>query len=290
MKKHWYYIDEKNERQGPMSLEELKSRRIMKKTMVWNETMSDWDKAENIDELEDVILDKIQPPPFTKENQENEPRKKDKQLDDLKSVEPSKFTSKDATNGIWAAIIFIISLSIIEFAFELDFFKDNYWKKGLYLIVVCFNYYNLMGKYFRKYLNHGCNTTKANNFLDTTVFSFIALYILLIFFDTNSLYLNENVSFSTLLLLLLLLVHTISFIGLALKLFFIKNDLSGVVKLVGASIIFATIYFLYFSINDFSLNLKEPFSSENLWYLSFTNLPYLMIILMFFMLIGNLKK
>lgn len=290
MKKHWYYVDEKNERHGPMSLEELKTRRILKKTMVWNETMSDWDKAQNIDELKDVIIDKIQPPPFVNKENEEKPIENKQGPKDISSEDSSEFTSKDVWSGIWAAISLLFFVSIFELFYEKIFYEYNYLKRGLLILVICINYYHLIGKYLRKYLNISCAYSKANIFIDITVFSFITLNIIQFFYDVDNVFASESVSFISIVILVLLLTFVISFIGLAVKLLFIENDFSGLTKIVGASMIFSIIYTIYAVMNNINLNPKEPFSSDNLWYFFLMNLPYLMLIILFIVTLGKLNE
>lgn len=51
-----YYIIENNERKGPFLKEELHTKGITDQTMVWREGLSDWVKAEELDELADLFL------------------------------------------------------------------------------------------------------------------------------------------------------------------------------------------------------------------------------------------
>ncbi len=61
--KHYYYAD--NEQQlGPFTVEELKSMRLKKSTLVWTDCMQDWTTAESIDELKDILIS--EPPPLPK--------------------------------------------------------------------------------------------------------------------------------------------------------------------------------------------------------------------------------
>jgi hypothetical protein len=290
MKKHWYYIDENNERKGPMSFDEIKLRRILRDTMVWNESMSDWDKAENIAELDNFIIDKIQPPPLSEKEDKKETKLKEKESQDSSIDTPSKFTSKDAWNGILAAILLTVVLFAFELLYEKIFSEDNYLRRVLIILVICVNHYRLFGKYLRKYLNICCSYQNANNFLDITVVSFISLNLIQIFYNPTNLFANETVSFLDVVLIILLIVHVVSYIGLGFKLLSINNDFSGITKALGASILFSVLYIVYALINDITLNQKEPFSSDNLWYLFLTNLPHLIMIVMFFAVIGKLEE
>lgn len=61
MKKYFLHIN--NETIGPFDLEELKARRITKKTPVWFEGMEHWKTAEEIPELTSLFL--VIPPPIS---------------------------------------------------------------------------------------------------------------------------------------------------------------------------------------------------------------------------------
>jgi hypothetical protein len=56
-----YFINEKGERKGPFSLEELKNQDIERSTMIWTEGLDGWKKAEEISDLKDLIS--LIPPP-----------------------------------------------------------------------------------------------------------------------------------------------------------------------------------------------------------------------------------
>ncbi len=57
-----FYIIENSQRQGPLSFEELKSRKIQKETLVWYEGLDSWTKAEYLPLLKDIL--KASPPPM----------------------------------------------------------------------------------------------------------------------------------------------------------------------------------------------------------------------------------
>ncbi len=59
--KKYYYHDGQNQ-VGPFDLEELKQKGIQKQTMIWYEGMENWQKAENMPELKDILP--IAPPPM----------------------------------------------------------------------------------------------------------------------------------------------------------------------------------------------------------------------------------
>lgn len=283
MKKHWYYVDEQNERHGPMSLDEIKLRRILKSTLIWNETMKDWERAENCAELKEILVDKTQPPPVSEKiNSGNRRIEQNDEAQTLGNENTSVFTSNEALSAIWVSVLFILLSSAVELFLDTDYFKESHFKKGLIIILMCWNFYQLFGKHFRNYLNSVCRYNKANNFLGATVFSFLAISVMQIFYDFDTLFESEEITFIMFSIIVLMLVYVISYIGLSLKLLFMNNDYSGLPRLVGGSMAFSSIYLIYMVLNDFTLNKVEPFSSENLWYLFIFNLPYFIMIFMFF--------
>ena len=62
-KMKYYYYEENNEPLGPFTFDELKTKRLKKSTMVWTDGMSKWDYAENIAEINQIIIP--EPPPLT---------------------------------------------------------------------------------------------------------------------------------------------------------------------------------------------------------------------------------
>jgi hypothetical protein len=60
MKKYYLHIGTENS--GPFSLDELKIKRITKKTPVWFEGLENWKYAEDIDELRNIFI--VIPPPI----------------------------------------------------------------------------------------------------------------------------------------------------------------------------------------------------------------------------------
>lgn len=64
-----YYIIEDNEQFGPLTITELKDKKITETTYIWRKGFSDWTKASDIDELKNIITYK--PPPFNPNNKIN---------------------------------------------------------------------------------------------------------------------------------------------------------------------------------------------------------------------------
>lgn len=63
MKKYFYSNNQ--EKEGPVSLEELMHLNIEPKTMIWYEGLEDWKSAESVEELKSLF--ELSPPPITSE-------------------------------------------------------------------------------------------------------------------------------------------------------------------------------------------------------------------------------
>jgi hypothetical protein len=59
MKKYFYSNGQ--EKEGPFTLEELKAKNILPKTLIWHEGLEDWQEATNIEELKELF--ELSPPP-----------------------------------------------------------------------------------------------------------------------------------------------------------------------------------------------------------------------------------
>ena len=93
-----YAANEK--KHGPLTLDELKEKRISKTTLVWTEGLEDWTEAQNIDELKSIISP--EPPPLPK-------KKKYTATGTLKKVDDKKLApGKKETNFSLAIAGFII--------------------------------------------------------------------------------------------------------------------------------------------------------------------------------------
>lgn len=64
MKKYFY--SNAQEKEGPVTLEELKQKDIQPKTLIWHEELDDWKEAKNIEELKEIF--ELSPPPLDAEN------------------------------------------------------------------------------------------------------------------------------------------------------------------------------------------------------------------------------
>ncbi|MDY0142847.1 MAG: GYF domain-containing protein [Bacteroidales bacterium] len=77
MKKYFYSNGQ--EKEGPVTLEELKQKEIQSKTLIWHEGLDDWKEAESIEELREIF--ELSPPPLDTENDSS----MDTETEDFKS-------------------------------------------------------------------------------------------------------------------------------------------------------------------------------------------------------------
>jgi tetratricopeptide (TPR) repeat protein len=72
MEKFYYYVSD-DEKRGPFSLEELKSKRLKKSTLVWTEGLENWVIADQMEELKGFLV--AEPPPIPKKIEPYESRR-----------------------------------------------------------------------------------------------------------------------------------------------------------------------------------------------------------------------
>lgn len=64
MKKYFFSIGQ--DKEGPVSLDELKQKDLKPNTLIWHEGLEDWVEAKNIEELKEIF--ELSPPPIDSEN------------------------------------------------------------------------------------------------------------------------------------------------------------------------------------------------------------------------------
>jgi len=108
-----YYFAEDNQQFGPFSLEELKKEKIKKSTLIWTEGMSNWLRADTIDELKDILIPEPPPLPIIESNQIINNSKSNKIS---KINESSKYDltySKESIATIVGLLFFIVPIILI---------------------------------------------------------------------------------------------------------------------------------------------------------------------------------
>jgi hypothetical protein len=73
-----YFIHDGKEQHGPFTLSELKSKNISSNTLIWNNTLSDWVPAKELNELSEIIEKKFVVPPPLKQVKVDSASKKSK--------------------------------------------------------------------------------------------------------------------------------------------------------------------------------------------------------------------
>lgn len=111
--KQYYYAD--NDQQfGPFSIDELKTKRLKKTTLVWTEGMQDWAVADSINELKEILISK--PPPLPKKS--NTPQTIEivqiKQSPKLKTSKKYDLAYKKETDATIFGILLIILTVILS--------------------------------------------------------------------------------------------------------------------------------------------------------------------------------
>ena len=119
----FYYFVEKEQQFGPFTIEELKTKRLKKSTLVWTDGMQDWQKAECVEELKEILIP--EPPPI--------PKKEPQPIPETVQIKPS--TPKDPANSsqydltyekeIEATVTGILLFALTIFFFFYGFFDNS---------------------------------------------------------------------------------------------------------------------------------------------------------------------
>jgi len=113
-----YYIYINNEQIGPLSFEEISTKKISKETKVWFEVLEEWKNAYEIDELKEIIISI--PPPINSFSSSPLPPK-------LENTEINNFnSSEDETSKIFGLKknLFYTSLGVLVILIGLIFFNN----------------------------------------------------------------------------------------------------------------------------------------------------------------------
>ncbi len=121
-----YYYSENEKQLGPFTIEELKTKKITKNTMVWSESMEDWQKAETIPEIKEII--KISPPPMSNN------KKKPPLIKSKKEISPQNKTEKKSYKKfIFIGIgLLVIIASTLVFILQNNNIEGNYDNTPVY--------------------------------------------------------------------------------------------------------------------------------------------------------------
>lgn len=137
MKKYFYSNNQQKE--GPVSLEELKQKDLHPDTLIWHEGLEDWKKAESVDELREIF--ELSPPPITNDLEKVNTVAGAKKLDSKKQPKQSSYTFgvKEASQG-WIVAGFIFSLLggplgvVMGFNYAFGNYKKEVKRLGWFMI------------------------------------------------------------------------------------------------------------------------------------------------------------
>lgn len=105
--KQYYYSNDKEVQKGPFTFDELLKENIKKNTLIWHADMTDWQKAEDIEELRNYFLT---PPPIDKTPPPlniDIPKDKSSQIKSKKELQTIIYVLIGA--GVFLLIVFLLS-------------------------------------------------------------------------------------------------------------------------------------------------------------------------------------
>jgi len=128
MKKYFYSNGQ--DKEGPVTLEELKQKDITPKTLIWYEGLDDWKEAENVYELREIF--ELKPPPISVENLNVNTTIDTISIDSNKQSKKISSTLglKEASQGwIIAGFIFSVLGGFLGIAIGFNYAFGNYKKE-----------------------------------------------------------------------------------------------------------------------------------------------------------------
>lgn len=131
MKKYFY--SNGHEKDGPVTLEDLKQKDIKPKTLIWHEGLDDWKEAETIDELREIF--ELSLPPIPKLNSKTNIRK-------IETFTLKKSTKKvkNQNKSFFSSIYFYVLVRIIfppVIYIDLHYSKKmNYFLRSLFCLLL----------------------------------------------------------------------------------------------------------------------------------------------------------
>jgi len=118
MNKYYFYTDGEKEF-GPFSTGDLKEKDIKRDTKVWTQGMSEWEKAGDIPDLEELFV--LVPPPFSKEEPQTETVSQNPALQQTRKYPPKTWLVESILATLFCCLPFgvvgIISAAKVESRF-----------------------------------------------------------------------------------------------------------------------------------------------------------------------------
>ncbi len=131
MKKYFY--SNGHEKDGPVTLEDLKQKVIKPKTLIWHEGLDDWKEAETVDELREIF--ELSLPPIPKLNSKTNIRKIE-----IFTLKKSTKKVKKQNKSFFSSIYFYVLVSIIFppviYVFLYYSKKMNYFLRSLFSLLL----------------------------------------------------------------------------------------------------------------------------------------------------------
>ncbi|HHH52362.1 MAG TPA: DUF4339 domain-containing protein [Bacteroidetes bacterium] len=137
-----YYIIEDNEKQGPFSIEELKTKRVFPKTPVWEKSFDGWKEAGFVPELADIL--EKEPPEYIPSKKEPIPTAIQKENSD-NDLDYSKVEDIAKVNYKYAIIITVVYILLRLFARQFTLSITGIIISTILVVTIWF--------YFRKYFD-----------------------------------------------------------------------------------------------------------------------------------------
>ena len=116
-----YFMYDGQMKDGPFSLEELKTKPLKKETLIWYDGLKDWGKAGDIDDLKEFFIQKAIPPPLPVNSKVNT-RSRDKILETFTDAD-EMYPEPKKRSLLLPVIIVIVTIAAISTAL---FFFHSY--------------------------------------------------------------------------------------------------------------------------------------------------------------------
>ena len=263
MKATWYYIDENGDKKGPFSFDELKESPLSEDTLVWTESMQDWEKAKNVPLL-DGLWTKA-PPPTPKEKVNSD---QSSEAGSEEQVEEQKGERK-FTDGLFKALLLTVGVPFFTFmsdAKATEMGNRYYITSGLIAVATILVLIDL-----KRYLNSMNSFSRANGMISMIILLEIVGYAIDYFYPIHQLDFETASTAVIIGILGAAALYLIVQVILAIQLLTMKNDFSGWAKPFACSVFVAITGTVISSFNE-----EYMFIGACL-----TALPFLVLVLLF---------
>ncbi len=166
--KNYYYINAAGNQVGPLQFEQLPFGEITPDTLVWCDSMSEWDKASNVPEIADRVMPTT-PPPINPQISPEEHKSSTSSNYHYYQAPPTKPQSY-LWLGIITTLVFCLPCGIVSIIYASK--VDDAWLRGEY---------QLAEDYSRKARNWGliplyiCAALFVLTFIVSTIISFATI-------------------------------------------------------------------------------------------------------------------